>query len=110
MKKILASIVLWFSSLTAYGADWTCTSPSPYQCEGFKVGQVYLNFNSRTVYFGAHDSTHYFSMGEDSTWSDDAKAMYSMLLSAKATGTEVNTYYSIDGGYKQVLQIILMKD
>jgi len=109
VKTILFAMITAFAILSnAQAATWSCNSPSTITCDGISVNVIYLNYSSRRIYFGNTGFTHYFSMGSDSsTWSDDAKAIYSLLLTAKSTGNKVNVYTEANGNYLNVIQVLL---
>lgn len=112
MKKLIATILFINLCITSAYADdgWDCF-PNHHACAGVSVKSIYLDFNTKRIYFGDVGFTHYFSMGGASTWTDDAKAAYSLLLAAKATGNKVNTHSQIDvNGIRNVSQIILLTE
>lgn len=110
MRKFFAILIsLNVCIATAYADDgWDCF-PNPHTCDGVSVKTIYLDFNTKRIYFGNSSYTHYFVMGTGGTWSDEAKAVHSLLLTAKATGSKVNSYSQVDeNGVRNVSQIILM--
>ncbi|MFL0801205.1 MAG: hypothetical protein K6L80_12190 [Agarilytica sp.] len=107
MKLILTATLFILSAASASAANWTCSTPNEYTCDGMSVNFIYLNLGSNRIYFGESSATHYFTIGDGSVWTDNAKSVYSLLLTAKSSKNKVNTYSSVDGTFQNVEQIIL---